>query len=302
VDSVEQSEVAEERTEQTEMNNDKAREFFSSYFEGTLDFGLVQQFEQKLRADADLMADYAAFVETMNELDAMRYEEIEVPQYLSDRIATRVEQVAEKSRVGVPAWMVWFRGLSLGAAATAAVAFAFIGLSNLQTDGPVATGSVVGGGTMNADHLNFQYKDGKVQLQYKPTSNKTVIVSSGVNGKELERFNLDGSTLDSALENTQASTALFDVQVQGSNEKATIAIPGTAIASDQTPNTGGLKEFAAALAEQFRVPVLLEVQDTGKAVSWERTGDNARAEATKVLGDGYSVDVRPSGMLVIMDR
>ena len=284
------------------MNNEKAREFFSSYFEGTLDFGLSQSLEQKLRTDSELMADYAAFVETMNELDAMRYEEIEVPQYLSDRIATRIEQVAEKSRTGVPAWMVWFRGLSLGAAATAAVAFAFIGLSNLQTNGPVATGSVVGSPTVNADHLNFEIKDGKVQLQYKPTSDKTVVVSSGVNGKELQRFNLDGSALDSTLENTQVGTALFDIEVQGSKEKATIAIPGSTKPDAVGAANGTLKQFAASLAEIYRVPVLLEVQDTGKFVTWEQEGTDARAEATRVLGERYSVDVRSGGMLVIMDR
>ena len=50
------------------MNHDKAREFFSAYYEGTLESGLRQQLEARFRADAHLKADYAAFVETIEAL------------------------------------------------------------------------------------------------------------------------------------------------------------------------------------------------------------------------------------------
>ncbi len=284
------------------MTNDKARDFFSTYYEGTLDLGLQQSFEQKLRTDSELMSDYAAFVETMNELDAMRYEEIEVPQYLSDRIATRVEQVAEKSRGFAPAWANWLRGLALGTAATAAIGFAFIAVQNMNVEGPVATASLVGGSTVNADHLNFKLIDGKVVLQYKPTSAKTVVVSSGVTGKEMERFPLNGSSLESPLENNLSETSLFDVQVEGEQPTTTVAVPGT-VRSNEKSGSGDIKKLAAALAGFYRVPVVLEIQNSSKAVSWDFTQTDAREAATAAITtSGYSVDQRATGMIVIMDR
>jgi anti-sigma-K factor RskA len=285
------------------MNNDKAREFFSSYYEGTLDFGLTQSFEQKLRTDSALMADYAAFVETMNELDAMRYEEIEVPVTLSDRIATRIEQVAEKSSSrAIPAWMVWFRGLSMGAAAAAVIGVAFVTLNNnFKADGPVATGNVIST-DINVDHLNFRYNDGKVLVQYKPSSARTVVISSGVTGKEMQRFTLDGKSLDSPLENTLTETSLFDVQVLGETQKATIAIPGIE-RSNEKSGSGDVKKFAAALAGFYRVPVVLEISNLSKPVTWEFNVSDVREAASKaVTPEGYSVDQRTSGMIVIMDR
>ncbi|MEZ0325490.1 MAG: hypothetical protein ACAH95_06260 [Fimbriimonas sp.] len=284
------------------MTNDKAREFFSTYFEGTLDLGLQQSFEQKLRTDSELMADYAAFVETMNELDAMRYEEIEVPQYLSDRIATRVEQAAEKNRGFAPSWATWLRGLALGTAATAAIAFAFVAVQNMKVEGPVATASLVSNNTVNVDHLNFKLVDGKVVLQYKPSGSKTVVVSSGVTGKEMERFPLDGASLESPLENNLPETSLFDVQVVGEQPTTTIAVPGTS-RSEEKAGSGDVKKLAAALAGFYRVPVVLELQDSSKPVSWDFTQTDAReAAAAAVTSAGYSVDQRTNGMIVIMDR
>ncbi len=283
------------------MTNDKAREFFSTHYEGTLDLGLQQSFEQKLRTDSELMADYAAFVETMNELDAMRYEEIEVPQYLSDRIATRVEQVADKGRGLAPAWTNWLRSLALGTAATAAIAFAFVSVQNMQVSGDVATASMVGN-TVNADHLNFKFVDGKVILQYKPTGSKTVVISSGVTGTEMQRFPLDGASLESPLENKLPETSLFDVQVVGADQTATIAVPGTA-QNQEKSGSGDVKKPAAALAGFYRVPVVLEIQDASKGLSWDFTQTDAReAAAAAVTSAGFGVDQRPSGMIVIKDK
>jgi hypothetical protein len=284
------------------MTNDKAREFFSTYYEGTLDLGLQQSFEQKLRNDAELMADYAAFVETMNELDAMRYEEIEVPQNLSDRIATRVEQVTDRNRTSAPSWITWLRGLALGSTATAALAFAFVAVQNLQVDGSVATGNVISGSTVNADHLNFKLVDGKVILHYKPTGAKTVVVSSGVTGKEMERFPLDNASLESPLENKLAETSLFDVQVVGEPATTTIAIPGTSRSTEKT-GSGDIKKLAAAIAGFYRVPVVLEIQNSDKPVSWDFVQTDAReAASAAVTAAGYGVDQRTNGMIVIMDR
>ena len=69
------------------MTNDKAREFFSAYHEGTLEPGLCASLERRLEGDASLQAEYAAFAETVESLNSMRFESVEIPAYLGDRIA-----------------------------------------------------------------------------------------------------------------------------------------------------------------------------------------------------------------------
>src|SRR5581483_925490 len=101
------------------MNQEKAREFFSAYFEGVLEPGLKQSFEARLAADAMLQADYAAFSETMGELRTMPEEEIEAPIFLSDRVATRLDEVFVKgSPRGIfGSWQTWPKAIGFAALA-----------------------------------------------------------------------------------------------------------------------------------------------------------------------------------------
>ena len=133
------------------MNQEKARELFSDYYEGSLDGGLRQSLEMNLRNDASLREDYTAFVETMEGLDALRSEEIEIPIYLSDRIATRLESVQSRQKFGLPVWTNWLRGLAVGAVAIAAIAFA---IPIFKGDKSASTAGFSGSGS--ADHITFR--------------------------------------------------------------------------------------------------------------------------------------------------
>jgi len=281
------------------MTSDKAREFFSAHYEGSLEPGLVQALEQRMRADAVLAADYAAFVATMEELGSLQDEVIEPPIYLSDRIATRLEQATAKSRNPKAAWVSWWRGLAFGAAATLAIGFAVVSVVNQAPTGNVATGGVASTG-MSRDQLTFQMQSGKLTMSYQPSGSRTVVVSSGISGKEVQRFPLDGNRLETHLENNLADVALFDVQVLGEARVATVALPGLARSAEKT-GSGDVKKLAAALAGFYRVPVLLEVAEAGKPLSWNFSQTDAREAATQAVStEGYSVDQRPGGLIVIM--
>jgi len=279
------------------MTQEKAREYFSAYYEGTLEPGLRQAFEHRLSSDLTLNADYAAFTETMEELDLLPHEEIEIPMFLNDRIAARLEPERARKRDRVPVWTVWLRGLAFGSLATAALAFAVISVNNHDN---VAKASFVDAGA--GDRVSFSSRGTNLVMDYHPSAERTVVVSSGINGKELKRFSADSSAPSQPFDNPQPGTALFQVQVLGQTGSTLVAVPGTeshaAVSGD-----GTMSEFAVALAERFRTSVIVRISDPTDHVAWKFEGTDVRRAADSALKDTpYMVDQREAGILNIMDR
>jgi len=280
------------------MTQDKAREFFSAYYEGTLEPGLRQAFEHRLTSDSTLQADYAAFAETMEELDLLPHEEIEIPMFLNDRIAQRLQPERDRKRNRVPVWTVWLRGLAFGSLATAALAFAFISVNHQ------------GGGTANAslgdpgagDRVSFVTKGSDLVMDYHPSAEKTVVVSSGISGKEMRRFTVNSSAPMQPLKNAQAGTALFQIQVLGQTGSTLVAVPGTQTHYVNSGD-GSMSDFAVALADRFRTSVVVRVSDPTDHVAWKFDGTDVRRAADSALKDTpYMVDQPETGILNIMDR
>src|SRR5688500_10784952 len=97
------------------MNASKAREFFSSYFEGTLDAGLRQAFERRLHTDAEIQAEYRAFERTMGQLSTLKDLEVEVPFDLHERISARVDlHIFEAKRAKGSPWIAMWKPLLIG--------------------------------------------------------------------------------------------------------------------------------------------------------------------------------------------
>lgn len=279
------------------MTQEKAREYFSAYYEGALEPGLRHAFEFRLHNDATLQADFAAFVETMEELEMLPQEEIEVPMFLNDRIATRLEQERSKRTARVPVWTLWLRGLAFGGLATAAIAGAFISIGNR---GGAARADLLDGGA--GDRLAFANRDSTLMLDYHPATKQTVVISSGVNGKELKRIVADASSDYQPFNNDQPGTALFNVQVDGQSDAALVAIPGTK-SNHLKSGTGTMRDFAASLADYFRTSVVLRVSKPDDRIAWKFDGTDVRREADDALaGTAYTVDQRETGVLNITDR
>jgi len=280
------------------MNHDKARDFFSAYYEGTLEGGLKQSFEAKLRSEAVLQADYAAFVETVHELDGLRNEEIEIPIFLSDRIATRLEQAQGKQPYGLPAWTTWLRGVAFAGLAAVAIIFAIPlvrGNNEVSPMGTVTSGS-------NVDQIQFKAEGGKLLLLYQANGQKTVVVSSPVTGKEIQQFHLNGQNLKSPIDNPLQNAAIFKIQAVGDKSASLIAVPGQA-AEKSKGGDGSVQDLAVALAGHYRVPVVIEAADVTHRVRWDFSSTDARAAANQaVTNEGFSVDQRQDGIIVILDR
>jgi hypothetical protein len=280
------------------MNPEKAREFFSAYLEDNLEAGLKQALEQRLRADANLQADYAAFVETMQQLDTLKHEEIEIPSFLSDRIATRLEQVQSRQKFGLPVWTTWVRNFAFAGLAFVAITFA---LPLFHSDKTTSQGGIAGISN-SVDQLVFKADGSDLVLNFQATGTKTVVVSSPVSGKEVKRFNLDGQNLQSPIENKLENPALFKVEVLGDRISSLIAVPGTGTVKAKT-GEGTVQDLAVSLAGRYHVPVVIEAADVTRHVSWSFDSPDAVTAATQaVANEGFSVDQRSGGLIKILDR
>jgi hypothetical protein len=281
------------------MNNEKARELFSAYYEDVLDGSLRQVVAQRLESDPEMRSDYAAFEQTMLELDDCRHEAIDVPISLRSRIADRVDSVAAKPK-HVLVLSSWLKGIAFAGVAAAALGVAFMISQRGGDSGRVAMGGLAGGTTApNTDQLDLDLKDGQVVMSYRPTSPKSVIVSSGASGAEIKRFNLDGKTLQSPLTNDQAGTALLAIEVSGENGRSLVAVPGTRRSASRS-GSGTVVQLGVALASYYHVPVLMRVSDESLPTVWDfQTLDARQAATTAVAGQTLSVDQKASGLLVI---
>ena len=127
------------------MNANKAREFFSSYFEGNLDDGLRQAFERTLNTDAELQAEYKAFERTLGQLAGLRDVEIEVPFDLHERISARLDRhIYEKRQTRGGGFLAfWKPALAAGVASLAVIGTV---LSLNSSGGDVQGAAVIGGG------------------------------------------------------------------------------------------------------------------------------------------------------------
>lgn len=282
------------------MNREKAREFFSAYYEATLEPGLRQAFEAKLDSDSDLQADFAAFVATMEELETLSLEEIPVPSFLNDRIAARMEVERAKRKPIFLAWNSWLRGLGFASLATAALVGAFFSFGHR------------GGGSFNAglapssvdgNQLSFTTRDSSVVLNYHPSTAQNVVISSVVTGQEVSRFVADANAAPQTFENPEADTAIFRVQIQGEPNSTLIAVPGTRV-STVSNGDGTLTDFVAALAGRYHTPIVVRTDDVKEHVTWKLTGTSAQQAAETTLnGHNFVVDQRgESGILTIGDH
>jgi hypothetical protein len=283
------------------MTNDKAREFFSAYADGTLEPGLKQSFEHRLRSSSSLQQEYRDFEQTLDELGALRFEYIEVPNDLHDRITARIDrQVYEQKQAAAPAWHGWVRNLGFAGLAAAAIFGAIIGLNSRRP----SDDAVLGGGVSlsSNDSLAIKSVDGSVVLSYAPSVKHDVSVSSATTGQVLRKVSVGSDGWTNSLQNKQPEPALFEIAISGEQPTTLIALPG------QSPylkkaGQGTLKDFAKTLAGVYHVPVVLKAAHPDQPLAWNLTVPNAAEAASGILGtQRFTVDDRETGVVWIQEQ
>jgi len=286
------------------MNLSRARELFSAYFEGELDAALKHQFEATLNSNPELQDEYAEFVSFYGELGSMVEEEIEVPMYLSDRIATRLEEAQAKRSNGLGSFgFGWLTGafsrFALGGLVAAAILGAGIGI--MSKGGPAAAGLIPGfnpsekSSAINVNPLEYSFDGQLLSLTYQVQEHQTLTV----NGQPVRAKRTGDRSISVNLPNPGLKAAEVIIAIEGGNLRETLVVPGKD-RSGPTASTGQIQEFAHALADRYGIPVRLPASDSKAAIAWNFTATNAYDAAKSALDKtGFTSDKRPSGMIVL---
>jgi hypothetical protein len=282
------------------MNLAKAREYFSGYYEGSLDRGLKQAFETCLREDAQLQAEYQAFERTMTELDSLRAVEVEPPADLHEKISARLDRhIWEEKRTAKPSFAGWWRSLAIASVAGAGFLFAIFKLG-----GPADTAQAGLLGTpvpVSSEQIIVQNDGGGVLVRYPVAKDRTIVIRSQ-DGIELHRVLLQNQDFRAPLTNNLESAQLLSVEVEGGGTML-IALPGTKSESEAA-GEGDLRQLAKALAGKYQHTVVLNISNVDRQVSWNFDSDDAVLEARQALQKLTSVQVeeREQGVLWIQEH
>lgn len=279
------------------MTNEKAREYFSAYSEGTLDAGLAHSFESKLKVDGALRDEYAQFVSMLQELEALRYEEIEVPFGLNERISAAVDKdIYDRKRAAVPAWTMWLRRVGVAGLAAAAIYGAYVSINSVTTKGVSEAGPLPSATTPVepevrkdiVEQIEYKKLGNGVHMYFRPSEPHSVEIKGGDAGVNNITADKDGWFND--LTNDQPASAVFVVQVQGDQLPTIVVVPGTERKPIETAN-GSLAELAIAVADQFGVPVVLRSIHKDSELAW-KVGDDALKTLQGTLDNpAFSVSV-----------
>ncbi len=270
------------------MNREKAREFFSSYAEGTLDVGLRTSLEQRLASDVALKGEFVAFNETVEHLDALRFVSAPVPFDLHDKIAARLDLIAwEQKRTASPGWTGWLRNLAFAGVGAAAVIGAGFSIMS-HGSGPSTAGP---GFNVSTNQLTAKPVDGGVRINYIAGAPTTVAVLSSGESMRSDRLAAN-QAWETTLTNTQPHAAIFDITVSRDVDRMEIAVPGLTSSHPKTGN-GSVEDLAKALAETYRVPVIMSGHDFSVGVSWNFDGLSvSEAAGDSLKTRGFTVEVK----------
>lgn len=287
------------------MNNDKAREFFSSYFEGTLEPGLRQSLDRQFASNHDLRAEYNLFENTLSELSNMKMEEIRIPSDLHEIISARLDRhIYEQKRKTSTGISALWRNLSLGAIGLAAIVGAIYSIPHLG--GKISAAGIVGAGevqkaVVSPNRLEFRAQANSVLVEITPSTDHILSIDS--EGKVLQRILAkSGEQSTTPLVNPQANAALMEIIVQGESLHHLVALPGTVANTDRV-GQGDLSTFAKAFAGYYRCPVVIDVADTKQTVHWTFLAKEPVKAAIDALVDSHlSIEQRDGKLVTISDR
>ncbi len=285
------------------MNKEKAREFFSNYYEGNMDSGLQQALEQAMSRDASIRDEYREFENTYEDLGTLKFEAIEIPFGLNDKILANIDRhIYENKRSQQPAWTTWLRNFSIAGVSAVAVLGAFLSLRNVNSKEPSQAGSGIGSSSTKEELTIEPITNRSAKINFAPASTKVLTIHQGLNGPELRRNTvLDGKELASTLENSNPEPAVFDLEIAG--EKPTlIALPGSE-ANVTKIGQGDMEAFARSLASFYKVPVEIRVSATNVNLNWDFEAPDPVKAAMSTLGDlqSYNISRSDKNLIVITD-
>lgn len=279
------------------MNQDKARELFSEYREGTLTESLRAAVDSALASDSVLKQEYVEFDRVLSGLEQTSGENFEVPFDLHDRIMARIDKsIFEERRKAKSGWFSGWRLGAIGAVAAVGLVATLVSInSGGNTD--VSTGESIS--MPRKAGLTLVNKEGQLIVRHPAAQGKSILVKDETTGKLVQMFELKGEKLESPQENTGDVAAILRIEAVDGSESTSylVAVPGKK-ANTALSGSGTMGDLAKNLADTYREPVEIAVTDMSTPVGWTfEAGEATHARASQ---GKFSVE-RRRGLLYLVD-
>jgi len=284
------------------MNIQKAREYFSAYYEDTLDAGLRQTLEREFAKNPEVAADYKAYCNAVEQINSLRESVIDIPEDLHEQISRRVDHSLweQKQSKKVGFFQSFWR---LGLAGTAAVALIGSFFAIKMRSGGTTSQSGIVSVQPSAPSLELVMKDGEPKIHATPRVSEEFIARDAETGQEISRIQLDKAPLDSPLANENAQSRVIEFFFTKESSKKYVAIPGKE-RSTILEGHGTTMELAKTIADTYGIPVeMVQLPRADRSFSWKLSGTTL-AEF-KLATDPASVvtyDVTSSGSVFLSER
>lgn len=279
------------------MNVNKAREYYSAYYEGTLEPGLKQAFERAMNESAQIQSEYRAFAKTVEAINGLQDEEIEIPFDLHERISARLDKdVWERKQKAGSSWFGrWWQTMALGGVAVLAVVGSLVTIFNPNRNFQQSQAGLVA--TAHAVPL-VSLKGQELLIQADPTPGEKLTVRQEDGTSDLASYDLGSTKVRSPLHNSSTTPALFTIST--SKTTVYVVLPGTD-STEPSKGAGNTVQLAKALAAAYHVPVMLDSIRGAGEVRWTMSGKSVDdAVATKL--EGHKVILtKQEGMLKLTD-
>ncbi len=279
------------------MNINKARDFFSAYYEGELGGGIKEAFERSLTTDPALKSEYEEFVQIMKMLEEP-IPEVPAPHDLHEKIMTRLDhqtwEAKQSSKAGLfSSWRLAFFG-GLAAFAIIGGALSINQNSNMGTQaGPIG----IPVATENVDVVAA--KDGKLILKLQAPRGSQYIVRPYGSTEILKEVAMKSERFESEVSSNSEETVALEILDGKGTQKLLLVHPGTR--RDNTlVGEGSVIECAQAIASAFRTPILVRVPDPERQISWNfESGDDHNVRSSKLAELKLNLSLREDGVSIL---
>lgn len=285
------------------MSRERLQEHFSALYEGSLDAGLTQQIQRKFDSDPDLKQDYEAFCLTLDTLGSMKDEVIEVPSFLSSRIADRMDAaVSAKPSFSL---LNWSKSLGFGAIAVVAIVGSVLAIKN-RGEGPVQANMIGSGAAATntikvLDTIEIKMQGSEAFLSYNASGPKTLTATFFGTGEVLRKVDLNGTSARYALTNSEPLSAIFELDVTGDQGDQFVVVPGTSNVF-ALQGEGKVADFLKGVSAKFHkvISVRMPASKLESSTKWDVKEDDAGAMLSTVLpSKDYSISTAPDGIITI---
>jgi hypothetical protein len=273
------------------MKLEKAYDYFSAYYEGTLDAALRHQMDRLFEANQRLRHDFESFAASLEDLELGKGREVEIPLDLHERIVSRLDRsIYESSRNQPQGFMAFWRRYALGGLATVVIIGGGLAIANRGNGNQAAAGfTEIPSAPISVVGLEVVGEADGAFLRFSPTSNDSVKVMRLPDAKVMQSYEVSANTkLDVPLKNSaQEPVTLLISTAKGS--EMVVVIPGTQKQS-AGKGQGTLLDFAKAMSATYLLPVTLDSAKRDSMFRWNL--DDSSVTQPQTTPEGVTVELK----------